>query len=69
MHILAAKCSKKSQKYKNFKGFAESFLLQILHQKLKFEPCSMFAFNKRLLVLLVGFALSHDAIFFQFYLL
>ena len=69
MHNIAAKTSRKSQKYKNFTGFVESFLLQITHQKLKFEPCNMFKFNKDLLVEIVGFALSYDAVFIQFYLL
>lgn len=47
----------------------ETFILQATHQTITFEPRGFFAFNYNLIVELIAFAATYNAVFLQFYLL
>lgn len=61
--------STNSHIFKHFGGFAESLMMQSLHQRIKFEPKNFFNFDKNLIVDCIAFAVTYDAVFIQFYYL
>lgn len=63
------KISRELMKNGKFRGFSEAFMLQVLHQRIKFQPRNFFDSNKQLIQEFLVFVVTYDAVFLQFYLL
>ena len=50
-----------------FIDFEENILLQMLHQKLKFNPKDFFEFDFKFIVDVMSFAVTYALIFIEFY--
>ena len=58
-----------SEKYEDFQGFTETFMMQMSHQQMIFEPRNIFSINKELIIKCIDYAVNYDVVFLQFYYL